>query len=372
MRWRAAGSMIIAALALVGSARADDAPSPNDPAHANPGAATDPAPARSGTRAGAVGWGATSGVLAASGAFIPIPAPYVFNLQLSASAPILASSTSDAAWSGAVQGGLIAGTVGLAFARRADPTWKPYYATVGSLSLHHAFYAAWLSYRDARERASSPAWNDDWRSWSTGELVFAPFSAKNYAHHVTGAALSVEGALFGIVVAGNALATNGRPISSASSFARDVGLGVVAAWDAGVTEEAFFRGVLYEELRVSMPKWPARIIDMTVFTAAHVPGELAADESATLIGFGIFTRALGALLFEIAYDEGGLPASVTLHAVWDTVAFVGSALAGVHPFGGNMFAPLGSSFAGSSTSTSTSRSAVGQGTVIVPVLSRSF
>jgi hypothetical protein len=360
---RSAGCALLASL-LATTARADDLVGPASTSGAISATSASNAPKK--TRAEAVGWGATSGVLAAGGAFLPIPAPYTLDLQLSASAPILASSTSDAAVNGGVQTVFIGGTVGLAFARHSDhDQWQPYFDLVASLSLHQAFYAAWLAYRDARELGASPAWNDDWRPWSSGDLWLAPFHEKNYRHHVTGAALSIEGGFFGLLAAINAVAPNGRR-TSATSFARDAGLGVAAALDAGVTEEAFFRGVLYEELQLSMPKWPARVIDMTVFTAAHVPGELGANESADLIVLGLFTRALGALLFEIAYDEGGLPASTTLHAAWDTIAFTGVALLGGHPFGGNMLAPLEKN-RGSATATNT-----GPGTVMVPLLSRAF
>jgi hypothetical protein len=60
------------------------------------------------------------------------------------------------------------------------------------------------------------------------------------------------------------------------------------------TEEALFRGVFYEELKLSVGPWPARVIDST----AEIVVQLAA--------FG--------LIAEMAYDQGGLPESVALHA----------------------------------------------------------
>jgi hypothetical protein len=39
-------------------------------------------------------------------------------------------------------------------------------------------------------------------------------------------------------------------------------------------------------------------------------------------------RPFAALLFDIAYDEGGLPESVAFHAAWDSILFIVAAIAG--------------------------------------------
>jgi membrane protease YdiL (CAAX protease family) len=113
----------------------------------------------------------------------------------------------------------------------------------------------------------------------------------------------------------------------------------VLSLDAGVTEEAFFRGLLYEELEASLPRRAARATDITLFTLAHVPGQLENRDSGELIAAGLVSRALAALLFEVAYDEGGLPESVALHAIWDTLVFVEAALTNGHPIRGSIVLP---------------------------------
>jgi hypothetical protein len=42
---------------------------------------------------------------------------------------------------------------------------------------------------------------------------------------------------------------------------------------------------------------------------------------------------------EEAYDQGGLPESVALHALWDAVAFLFAALTGTHAFGDTVGLP---------------------------------
>jgi membrane protease YdiL (CAAX protease family) len=317
---RRGASVLLAGIAafglLSGDGRADDAV---------------PAPPRSPasvTRADAVGWGLASAALSLGslGAGL-LPFPYPNATEISASAPILAFSNGDAFTIGGLQIAEVGGTYALARAKRHDAAVGPYASALGNISFHNSMFAAYATYRDGRARGQSSAWNDGWRPWSAGELVAAPLQPRNLGQTAVFIPLAVEVGVLGTLGIYTALAGPSGTVR-AGPLARDLSLGVVQSFDAGVTEEALFRGFLYEELKLSLPKMAARAIDMTLFSLAHVPGEVSAGDTAFSITVGLVTRAVGAWLFERAYDDGGLPESVALHALWDVIAITANLLIG--------------------------------------------
>lgn len=333
--------LAVVSLATQAGAATPTSTPPPPPTSTPPPPSTSTPPPTS-TRGRAVLLGGTGGVLAASAAFLPVPAVYRYAMQLASPAPLLASDDGDYAINGGAQAVFVGSSIGFRAGARSDSSLRSLWATSEELSLHQAFYSAYASYRDARARGTAVSWNDSWRPWTADELVLAPVQPRNLKHPIVFASLSAEGGLLGTLVGLNYVV--GAPLhpTSSRSFARDLALGTVLAWDAGMTEEAFFRGFYYEELRLSLGKWPARVVDTTTFTLAHVPGELSQNVRASTIYLGLLTRAVGGLLFEMAYDEGGLPASVALHALWDVIAFTASTSLGQGPFGQNALVPVAS------------------------------
>jgi hypothetical protein len=354
------GSVILSAtLAAVTSAvapstaRADEPPSappvqpvapPSDaapqeallPASSSP---TDTPPPPRYTRGQAVGLGLLSAVFGLGTLGVDqLPSPalgqlapgtyYHYGTQLLASAPLAAVSPIDGLEVGGLDVGLIGASLELRRERAINNDYSPYWSAAEVLALHQGIYAAYATYRDARVGGSSDAWNDNWRPWTADELVVAPLQPKNYRP----VGLISLGAEVGLLsISGVSHFASGGTLPRTAG--RDIALGMPLAFDAGVTEEALFRGFLYEELKLSLGRGWARPIDMALFSAAHVPGELASGESAVTIGAGLVSRAVFALLAEIAYDEGGLPESVALHSMWDSFAFVLAAVTGLHPLG---------------------------------------
>lgn len=277
-----------------------------------------------------------SGAFAIAGFAAPVPAPYGFSFQFSAGAPLVAVSPASASAVESLQAAFAGGTVGLAAARRANSTWDPYRTLAAELSLHQALYATYATYRELRERASSDPYRESFRPESGAALTLAPFDGAIYLRPMLFAPLGLLGGLAGAGVA--VRLTDGSGTWSASGFARDASLGVALAWNAGVTEEAFDRGVVYEELEWALPRWAARTADMIFFAGLHVPGELSAGNSTSSIVLGACARAASGFLFDAAYDEGGLRESIPLHAAWDAIVFIAGAATGQR-FLGNAVAP---------------------------------
>jgi membrane protease YdiL (CAAX protease family) len=86
----------------------------------------------------------------------------------------------------------------------------------------------------------------------------------------------------------------------------------------GVGEEALFRGVIYEEIKTRTTPWAARLTDVLLFPLVHVPGDIYAGYPGGTIAFQFLWRAGMTLVFDAAYDQGGLPLSAAVH-VWSDV-----------------------------------------------------
>jgi len=97
-----------------------------------------------------------------------------------------------------------------------------------------------------------------------------------------------------------------------------LGRSIVAMSLVGIGEEALFRGVIYEEIKTRTTSKTARIVDMLIFPLVHVPADIYAGYSAATIVFQYFWRSGMTLVFDTAYDQGGLPLSAAVH-MWSDV-----------------------------------------------------
>ena len=308
-----------------------------------PAPAPAPAPACRYKRSEVIARSLVSGVFALGSFYVDhIPGPELFGVHgywrygtvLVADAPLLEVAPAHGLALEGLQLGSVGGTIALRAAAFHDARWAPYANAAETASVHGALYGTYEIYRDARLQGSSAAWTDaerdhPWVPATAGGLITAPFHPKNLAHPIVYVPLLTEGVFLTAV---GALHVGRFGVGSASGVVRDVGLGLPLAFDAGVTEEAFFRGVLYEELKVTLGRWPATAIDATTFSLAHVPGELGVQTQAQIFE-GIVYRAFFGFLAERAYEEGGLAESVTLHSLSDSLDFVFAALVGEHPLG---------------------------------------
>ncbi|HZK19438.1 MAG TPA: CPBP family intramembrane glutamic endopeptidase [Treponemataceae bacterium] len=81
----------------------------------------------------------------------------------------------------------------------------------------------------------------------------------------------------------------------------------------GIGEEALFRGVGYEEMKISFGLLPAKIVDAVLFSSVHIPQEIMNEAHAGEIATMFAYRSLTTLGLQWAYDKGGLRSSAALH-----------------------------------------------------------
>ena len=298
------------------------------------------------SRGEAVGLGLVSSVLGLGSVVVDyLPAPplaglkaktyYHYGTETLAAVPIAVASPVDALEVGDWTAAIAEGNLALRYdgARGSASSLNPFWEATESLGLHQGFYAGYVAYRDARVAGTSSVWDDAWRPYTADELLVSPLHWSNINHPVVWAGVSADVGITGVVV-GVELGAKIAPPASPGAVARNIALGTLTSWDSGITEDPLFRGFFYEELQLSLGRWPARAIDMSLFTLAHVPGEIG--QSPIVILAEVADRAAAGLLFEIAYDEGGLLESAAFHVLFDiadnlVTSFIGTSPATPHP-----------------------------------------
>lgn len=94
----------------------------------------------------------------------------------------------------------------------------------------------------------------------------------------------------------------------------------------GIGEEAAFRGIGYDSMKLEWGVVPAKIIDAAAFASVHLPQDIAAGASLSSLAAGELFGAAAALAYQASYDAGGLRASVAEHMWLDTLQAVGTYL----------------------------------------------
>jgi membrane protease YdiL (CAAX protease family) len=97
-----------------------------------------------------------------------------------------------------------------------------------------------------------------------------------------------------------------------------LGHSMVAMSLIGIGEEALFRGVIYEEIKTRTTHRTAKFVDMLLFPLVHIPADIYADYPAGTILFQYLWRSGMTLVFDTAYDRGGIPLSAAVH-MWSDV-----------------------------------------------------
>jgi hypothetical protein len=199
----------------------------------------------------------------------------------------------------------------------------PYY-----FYLDNEFYSTYEIYKATRGKAQAGGYPEDWKTFNRKELFCAPFKMENLSHplfyvtiltettyHVLLSALGNEDAIW---KTGEAyLDCEKVPISQAVPAILATNLLTETA--VAVGEEALYRGVIYEELKLSLGSKRAKLIDMFFFPALHIPGDLALEHSSDEVIGAFILRSFTALLLDLAYDRGGLPFSTALHMWYNTI-----------------------------------------------------
>ncbi|HAW85393.1 MAG: hypothetical protein A2087_06940 [Spirochaetes bacterium GWD1_61_31] len=194
-----------------------------------------------------------------------------------------------------------------------------------NLSLKTMMWSYYQGYATARLAARPEAYSQVFRPASLGELLAAPYNpavlrlpAVWLPAALTSAAIIANNILGG---SDEAIWTTGKTFIGQTEVPLVVGLLATTAIAmlnmgfTGIGEEALFRGIAYEEMKLSVGLWPARALDAALFAAAHVPQEVIAESTLGNIALLFAFRSVVTLGLQWAYDTGGLPASVAQH-VW--------------------------------------------------------
>src|SRR5262249_25097056 len=140
------------------------------------------------------------------------------------------------------------------------PAVGPIATSAAIFSLHQAIWAPYALYRDMREKAEPGAFDLDFHPSTAFELIAAPLQLKNLLHPVVLIPLAAD-----VAVAGFLLAQTGPGSPKAIVLIMNLGLGLFASWDAGITEEGMFRGFMYEEMKGPLRLWGARVVNAVLF-----------------------------------------------------------------------------------------------------------
>ena len=213
---------------------------------------------------------------------------------------------------------LQAGLLGLHLATQSSPflTLSPF-----NVYLKTSFYSTYQIYKIARSRAKPGVYSDEWKAYSFKELLRAPFQLKNLRHPIVWGPIAfiAVGSMISVLSADDAVHKTGeafiddKKVALSTAVPMAFGLQLVHDMATAIGEEALYRGVVYEELRIEFGPKKAKMVDMILFPAIHVPFDIARSAPTEEIAGLFILRSLSTLLFDIAYDKGGLPYSIPLH-----------------------------------------------------------
>jgi len=86
-------------------------------------------------------------------------------------------------------------------------------------------------------------------------------------------------------------------------------------------EEAYFRGVIYDSLQRRTGRVAAMVFDAILFPLIHLPTDIQSNFKTQTILFNFVWRSSMTLVFDMAYDKGGLPLAISTH-FWSDLVLV--------------------------------------------------
>ena len=213
-------------------------------------------------------------------------------------------------------------------AHLATKQWPTLTSAPFSLFAYNEFYSTYEIYQTARSRVPG-SYGEVLPAHGRFELAMAQFSPEvvsdplflasvlsSTAIQITSAVLSDEA-----IWATGETWVDGEQLHPAVAIPYVTITNWLRFTATAVGEEALYRGVVYEELNTVLdPTW-AKVVDMLIFPLIHVPSDLARGRSWGSIGIQFGIRMATTLLFDIAYDRGGLPLSTGIHSWFNFVAF---------------------------------------------------
>jgi len=204
--------------------------------------------------------------------------------------------------------------------------------TAFNLYLMTAWYSTYDMYKINRGKAKPGVYNDDWQGHSLKELALAPLKWENISHPlfyipvglISWGMVSNIGKSDSSIFATDEAYIDGKNLPVAQGIGMIVGNNVVHYLATAIGEEALYRGVVYEELKNSFGSTKAKLIDFFLFPALHIAPDLAKGRGSDEITSRFIERGVATILFDYAYDKGGLPLSISLHTWFNFINFTGN------------------------------------------------
>lgn len=187
----------------------------------------------------------------------------------------------------------------------------------------------WLKYKGYEKARSMCDYYPEYETLSFKDAMLSPFRGETLKEPYVWIPIAAYGAGATLIQClggfDNSIFKTGEAYLGKYKVPVAAGLGAVLALSlinytfTGVGEEALFRGVGYEDIKVSFGPWPAKIADAVLFPAVHVPQQIAAgiDAATILTAFGV--QSAVTLLLDYIYDRGGLTSSIAAHAWFDII-----------------------------------------------------
>ena len=189
-----------------------------------------------------------------------------------------------------------------------------------------AMYNAYDAYASTRLR--SPAWdNSSFKRFSSWDLLKAPFDFNNLKEPVVWAAMG-SSVLFTALnvwlidpeVLRAAVWETGewyldeRQMTPQGFWLEYIPYVASSNTIGAIGEEGVYRGVLHEELSCRLGEKWATVVDTGAFAAMHIITDICRGCSWQYTTLHALDVAGANLLFDWAYDKGGLPLSIAAHA----------------------------------------------------------
>lgn len=203
--------------------------------------------------------------------------------------------------------------------------------TFKTIGLNTSFWSYYQGYAKARSMAAPGIYSTNYKNYTFNDLLFAPYNmttltkpsvwlpASVYSAGLAGMYYLDSGFDDSVWATGKAYIGN-KEIPIMLGLVSTVALSCISYSFTGVGEESLFRGVGYEEMKVSFGVLPAKLVDSLGFPACHIPQEIQKGLSPSTIAFDYGIRSLMTLGLEWAYDEGGLEYSVAQHMWIDVLS----------------------------------------------------
>jgi len=195
-------------------------------------------------------------------------------------------------------------------------------------------FSVYEVYREFREKVpTGTPYRDSFRGVPLGRVLAGEFAPRNLIRPVVwiptlvGPAVLVgyrlladRDALAPIWTTGEAYIGD-RAVHPVGGFFYALGTNVLSMSLLAAGEEALYRGVVYEEIKSRTGPRTAMLADALIFPLIHVPGDVYSGFGLGTIAFQFLWRAGMTLVYDRAYETGGLPLSAAVH-MWSDVVLL--------------------------------------------------